>query len=283
MGGLSENGEKPAMIVSVAHPEPSPDGGAQLIRHWDPPGLIKADIVLVHGLGEHSGRYARTGSLLAEAGYRVRSFDLLGFGASSGERADITHWSIFLDQVESNLKAMRTEDRPLVLMGHSMGGLIALDYALAERPPPDLLILSAPALGGGKRWQRSLAPHLARLFPTLLLPSRITGDQLSRDPRVGEAYFADPLVLTKASVRLGASLFACQDRLGGALDSLTIPTLVIHGGQDNLVPTPSSKALTSVDGVVRRVFPDLRHETMNEPEGPEVVAELIDWIEANTA
>ncbi len=74
------------MIVSVAHPEPTPDGGAQLVRDWDPTGTIKADIVLIHGLGEHSGRYARTGSLLAEAGYRVRGFDLLGCGASSGER-----------------------------------------------------------------------------------------------------------------------------------------------------------------------------------------------------
>jgi alpha-beta hydrolase superfamily lysophospholipase len=271
------------MIVSVAHPEPSPDGGAQLVRDWDPAGPVKADIVLVHGLGEHSGRYARTGSLLAEAGYRVRGFDLLGFGASSGERADIARWSLFLDQVEGALRSMRTEGRPLILMGHSMGGLIALDYALAERPRPDLLILSAPALGGGKRWQRSLAPVLARLFPTLLVPNKITGDQLSRDPKVGQAYFADPLVLAKASARLGAFIFSTQDRLLDSLGGLAVPTLVIHGGQDNLVPTASSEALTAVDGLVRRVFPDLRHETMNEPEGREVVAEIIDWISSKTS
>jgi len=268
------------MIVSVAHPEPSPDGGAQLVRDWEPAGPIKADIVLVHGLGEHSGRYARTGSLLADAHYRVRSFDLLGFGASSGERADIPRWTLYLDQVEGNLESIRTEGRPLILMGHSMGGLIALDYALAERPRPDLLILSAPALGGGKAWQRSLAPVLARLFPTLLVPSRITGDQLSRDPRVGEAYFGDPLVLTKTSARLGASLLAAQDRVKAALANLAIPTLVTHGGQDTLVPTVSSEPLTSVAGLQRRVFPDLRHETLNEPEGPEVVTEIVDWIES---
>ena len=271
------------MIVSVAHPEPTPDGGAQLIRDWDPLGTVKADIVLVHGLGEHSGRYARTGSLLAEAAYKVRGFDLLGFGASSGERADVARWSLFLDQVEGNLRSARTEGRPLILMGHSLGGLIALDYALAERPRPDLLVLSSPALGGGKGWQRSLAPILARLFPTTLVPSRITGDQLSRDPKVGEAYFADPLVLTKASTRLGASIFSTQDRLLAALDALDIPTLVIHGGQDNLVPTDTSEALTRVTGLTRRVFPELRHETMNEPEGPEVVAEIIDWIASKTS
>jgi len=271
------------MIVSVAHPEPSPDGGAQLVRDWDPSGPINGDIVVVHGLGEHSGRYARTGSVLAEAGYRVRGFDLLGFGASSGERADIARWSLFLDQVEGNVQSVRTEGRPLILMGHSMGGLIALDYALAERPRPDLLILSAPALGGGKGWQRSLAPILARLFPSLLVPTRITGDQLSRDPAVGEAYFGDPLVLTKASARLGASIFATQDRVLAALVGLAIPTLVIHGGQDQLVPTVSSQPLASIEGVERRVFPELRHESLNEPEGPEVVSEIVDWIESKTA
>jgi alpha-beta hydrolase superfamily lysophospholipase len=271
------------MIVSVAHPEPSPDGGAQLVRDWDPTGTIKADVVLIHGLGEHSGRYARTGSLLAEAGYRVRGFDLLGCGASSGERADISRWSLFLDQVEGNLSSVRSEGRPLILMGHSLGGLIALDYALSERPRPDLLILSSPALGGGKGWQRSVAPVLARLFPTLLVPTKITGDQLSRDPRVGEAYFRDPLVQTKASTRLGASIFATQDRLLAAIGKLDIPTLVIHGGEDTLVPTASSEALTSVPGLVRKVFPELRHETMNEPEGPEVVAQIVEWIASQTA
>ena len=271
------------MIVSVAHPEPSPDGGAQLVRDWDPTDTVKADIVLIHGLGEHSGRYARTGSLLAEAGYRVRGFDLLGFGASSGERADIARWSLYLDQVEGNLGSVRTEGRPLLLMGHSLGGLIALDYALSERPQPDLLILSSPALGGGKGWQRAFAPFLARLFPTLLAPTRISGDQLSRDPRVGEAYFRDPLVLTKASTRLGASIFATQDRLLGAIGKLDIPTTVIHGGEDTLVPTVASESLTSVEGLTRKVFADLRHETMNEPEGPEVVAHIIEWIESKTS
>jgi alpha-beta hydrolase superfamily lysophospholipase len=271
------------MIVSVAHPEPSPDGGAQLVRDWDPTGPTKGDIALVHGLGEHSGRYARTGSLLAEAGYRVRGFDLLGFGASSGERADITRWSLFLDQVEGIVRSIRTEGRPIILMGHSLGGLIALDYALAERPRSDLLVLSAPALGGGKGWQRTLAPFLARLFPTLLVPTRITGDQLSRDPAVGEAYFGDPLVMTKASARLGASIFATQDRVLATVAGLSVPTLVIHGGQDTLVPTVSSQALASIERVDRRVFQELRHESLNEPEGPNVVTEIVKWIEANTA
>lgn len=269
------------MIVSVAHPEPAPDGGAQLIREWDPNDTGKGDVVLVHGLGEHSGRYARTGSLLAEAGYRVRGFDLLGFGASSGGRGDVAPWSLYLDQVEQSLAAIRVPGRPLILLGHSMGGLIALDYAVSERPQPDLLILSAPAIGGGKAWQRSVAPILGRMFPTLSLPTAIKGDQLSRDPAVGEAYFADPEVLTKATVRLGASIFSAQDRATGAMKRLSVPTLVIHGGVDTVIPTESSVLLASLPGVERRVFPNLRHETFNEPEGPEVISEVVEWIKAH--
>ncbi len=168
-------------------------------------------------------------------------------------------------------------------MGHSMGGLIALDYALAERPHPDLLVLSSPLLAGGKAWQISLVPRLARLFPKLRLPLKINGDQLSRDPRVGEIYFKDPLVLTKATVRLGASILAAQKRVLNALEGLVIPTFVIHGGEDDLVLTMCSQALSPISCVVRRVFPDLRHEALNEPEGPEVVAEIIDWIASKTS
>jgi acylglycerol lipase len=270
------------LTVSQARPEPAPDGGAQLVREWQPQGPVAGDVVLVHGLGEHSGRYERTGRILAEAGYRVRSFDLLGFGASSGRRADIDRFGLYLDQIEGHLQAMRTSGRPLVLLGHSMGGLLALEYALAERPQSDLLVLSAPALTGGAAWQRKLAPVLGRMFPTTPVPGAIRGDMLSRDPAVGEAYFADPLVLTKTTARLGAGIFAAGDRARASLDRLRVPTFVIHGGSDTLVPTNSSEILASLPLVERRVFPTLRHEVFNEPEGPEVVAEVIEWIRSKT-
>lgn len=268
------------MTVSQARPEPAPDGGAQLVREWPPQGPVAGDVVIVHGLGEHSGRYERTGGLLGDAGYRVRSFDLLGLGASSGRRADIERFALYLDQIEGHLQALRTTGRPLVLLGHSLGGLLALEYALAERPQPDLLVLSAPLLSGGAAWQRKLAPILGRMFPTLALPTAIRGDMLSRDPAVGEAYFADPLVITKTTARLGAGIFAAGDRARAALTRLQVPTLVIHGGSDTLVPTPGSEILASLPLVERRVFPSLRHEIFNEPEGPEVVAEVIEWIDS---
>jgi len=269
------------VIISVARPEPAPDGGAQLVREWEPKAAPLGDVVLVHGIGEHSGRYANTGSWLAEAGYRVRGFDLLGFGASSGGRGDIARWSLYLDQVEGHLRAMRTEGRPVVLFGHSMGGLIAAEYAVSERPPPDLLVLSSPALKGGAAWQRALAPFVGRAFPTLALPTAVKGAMLSRDPSVGEAYLSDPLNVFKATTRLGAHLFAAQDRVIPLVGSIAIPTLVFHGGEDTLVPPSASELLVGPENIERHLYPNLRHETLNEPEGKLVIGDVIDWLATN--
>jgi alpha-beta hydrolase superfamily lysophospholipase len=169
---------------------------------------------------------------------------------------------------------------PVVLMGHSMGGNLALGYALTGHPVPDLLVLSAPALGGGAAWQRALAGPAARFAPTLALPTKFKGEQLSRDPAVGEAYFADPLVCTKASNRLGAGLFGAMDELNESLSDLHVPTLVLHGGADTIVPPQSTAALGELPNVERRLYPGLRHEILHEPEGPELVAEIVAWVDA---
>jgi len=270
------------LIQSVARPEPAPDGGAQLVREWEPESQVIGDVVLVHGIGEHSGRYAHVGSWLAEAGYRVRAFDLLGFGASSGPRGDIARWSLYLDQVEGHLRAIRTEGRPHVLLGHSMGGLIAAEYAVSERPQPNLLVLSSPGLMGGAPWQRAIAPFFGRAFPTLSLPTAVKGSHLSRDPAVGEAYMADPLNLFKATTRLGANVFASQDRVTPLLSRISIPTFVIHGGDDTIVPPEASQLLLGLPGVERRLYPNLRHECLNEPEGREVMADILSWLDEHT-
>jgi alpha-beta hydrolase superfamily lysophospholipase len=176
------------------------------------------------------------------------------------------------------MSAGRSAGRTQILMGHSMGGLLALEYALAERPAPDLLVLSAPALSGGQAWQRAVAPIMGAIAPKLTIPNNLTGAQLSRDPAVGEAYFGDPLVYTKSTTRLGAELFAAMARAGKHLGSLHLPTLVIHGGADTVVPTASSAVLEELPGVERKVYLKLRHESMNEPEGPEVVADIVGWL-----
>lgn len=269
------------MIESTAHPRSHPSAGSQLIRVWEPGGSPVAEMVLVHGLAEHSGRYERPAGLFAEAGIRVTAPDLVGFGATGGKRGDVEDWTVYLDQVQALVEEASSSGRPVVLFGHSMGGLIALEYALSERPAPDLLVLSSPGLNGGAAWQRKLAPLLARVVPGLSLPNPVKSEQLSRDPSVGEAYFSDPLVHTASTIRLGAQLFAAMDRVNAAVGRLDLPTLVTHGGADSIVPPTCTVELGSLPGVERRLYPRLRHETLNEPEGPEVAAEIIDWIKAH--
>ena len=263
---------------SVSRPEPLPGFGIEQIREWSPPGAPTAVVVLVHGIAEHSGRYERTGSLLSDAGFLVRSFDLLGFGASGGRRGDIAQWSLYHDQIERHMSWARERGVPVVLMGHSMGGNLAAGYVLAGRPAPDLLVLSAPALGGGAGWQKVLAGVLSKVAPTLAVANVLKGEQLSRDPAVGEAYFSDPLVYAKTTTRLGAALFEAMTEVTENVTRIEIPTLVLHGGADTIVPPQSTAILGEVAGVERRLYPKLRHEILNEPEGPEIVAEIVAWV-----
>ena len=253
--------------------------GTELIREWSPQGDPKAVIVLVHGIAEHSGRYERTGSLLADAGYLVRSFDLIGGGASGGERWDTEDWSLYHDQIEGHMKWAKEQGKPVVLMGHSMGGNLAIEYSLEDRIEPDLLVVSAPALAGGAAWQKALAPFAARMAPKLVMPNGVKGEQLSRDPAVGEAYFDDPLVVPKSTTRLGQELFAAMDRINDSYDDLVVETLCLHGGSDPIVPPQSTAALGELPNVNRTVYPGLRHEILNEPEGPEIVADIVTWLD----
>jgi acylglycerol lipase len=268
----------PARIDHVA----TRDGVSLLIRSWAvPSGEPWATMVLVHGLAEHCGRYEHVGAQLADAGIETHGFDLRGFGGSGGERASVDRWSHLHDDLEERLVAVRSIDpaRPLVLYGHSMGGLIALGYVLDGRARPDLLVLSAPAIGADvPLWQRLLAGPLNRLAPNMLIANGLDPQVLSCDPAVGAAYESDPLNQHRTTVRFGHALLDEQRRVASALDRLAIPTLVIHGADDALVPTATSQALEGRPGVTRRVYPGIRHELHNEPDGSRIVGEVIDWI-----
>lgn len=251
-----------------------------LVRQWEPAGDAWASVAIVHGLGEHSGRYERTGAALAGAGLAVSALDLTGFGASGGRRAFVPSIDPWLDDIAERLAAS-SDGLPRVLLGHSMGGLVTLAYALSGRPRPDALVVSAPALDSNvATWKKVLSPVLGRVAPTLSIPNAITGDQLSRDPAVGEAYFADPFVLQATTARLGAVLLATMADVRARRDALGVPTLVIHGDADTLVPPAASEVLVDVDVVERRAYPGLRHEPFNEPDGPAVVADVVEWIRA---
>jgi acylglycerol lipase len=255
------------------------DGAALAIRHWTPAGEARASLLIIPGLGEHGGRYERAAEIFAAAGLDTWALDLRGFGASSGRRAYVEHLDVWLDDIAERVAVLRGLGRPVVLLGHSVGGLVAARYAESARPQPDLLVLSAPAVAGNvPAWKQALARILGRVAPTLAVKNGLDGSILSRDPAVGIDYVADPLNVHSTTTRLGAILLDAQAPTIAELGRIGVPTLVVHGGADHLVPTASSEVFATRPNVERRVYPGLAHETFNEPEGPAVVGEIAAWI-----
>jgi len=268
---------------STTRQMPARDGTPLLIRRWSADGEPWATVVLVHGIAEHSGRYEHVGAWLAEAGLDVVAYDQRGFGASGGRRAHVDRWQQVHDDLADRLAdaAAASHGGPVVLWGHSLGGLIALGYCVAERPGPmpAALVLSAPAVDSATPgWQRFLARVLTRVAPTLSVKNAFDVSVLSRDPAVGERYLADPLNQHTTTARFGAEAFAEQDRVRSALGRLTIPTYVYHGAADRLVPTVTSEPLAALPNVTRRTWPDLRHETHNEANGRDVIEAAVAWL-----
>lgn len=258
------------------------DGEALALRHWPAIGGARASLLIIHGLGEHGGRYGRAAGIFAGSGLDTWALDLRGFGVSGGRRSYVERLDVWLDDVADRLAALRGPGLPVVLLGHSVGGLVCLRYAESDRPQPDLLVLSAPAVAGNlPAWKKVLARALGVVAPTVAVKNAIDGSVLSRDPAVGVDYVADPLNVHSTTTRLGAVLLGAQGPAIAELGRIRVPTLVIHGGMDRLVPTASSEVFNGLSGVERRTYPGLAHETFNEPEGPEVVAEVAAWISEN--
>jgi alpha-beta hydrolase superfamily lysophospholipase len=260
-----------------------PDGNVLATRHWAAAGRRKlASLLIVHGLGEHSGRYDHVARRLAAKGIDVHGFDLRGFGASGGRRAYVERWPAYHDDVEARLLQVRelARGKPVVLYGHSLGGLVALGYVLTDRPKPDLLVLTAPALDADvPDWKRAAVRVLSGVAPRLQVRNGFDGAVLSRDPGVGAKYLADPLTYGQTTMRLGGELMREQERVKAALDGLKVPTLVLHGAQDTLVPTASSERLAQLPGVKRTVYEGLRHEVHNEPEWESVLDDVVGWVQ----
>jgi alpha-beta hydrolase superfamily lysophospholipase len=258
-----------------------PDGNLAT-RHWAAAGRRKlASVLIVHGLGEHSGRYDHVARRLAAKGVDVHGFDLRGFGASGGRRAYVERWSGYHDDVEARLLHVRelARGKPVVLYGHSVGGLVALGYVLTDRPKPDLLVVTAPALDADvPDWKRAAVRLLSGVAPRLQLRNGFDGSVLSRDPAVGAKYLADPLTYGRTTVRLGGEALREQERVKASLDKLAVPTLVLHGGQDALVPPTASEPLANLPGVTRMVYEGLRHEVHNEPEWESVLEDVLAWL-----
>lgn len=246
-------------------------------------------VVIVHGLGEHGSRYGHVAQALTDAGYVVIVPDHAGHGRSGGKRLGVTDFGDFADDVNRVIGAVERAGLPLLMLGHSMGGAIALDYAL--RYPDELagLVLSGPAVVPGDDLSPALiaiAPVLGRLLPGLPTTA-LSAAAVSRDPAVVADYEADPMVAHgPIPAGLGGALIATMTGFPARLPALDVPLLVLHGGDDQLANPAGSELVAEYAGsedLTLIIYPGLYHEILNEPEQDEVIAEIIAWLQAHTA
>jgi alpha-beta hydrolase superfamily lysophospholipase len=265
------------------------DGLSLYEQFWLPAGEPRATVVVIHGVTEHGGRYAKFAQDLNCRGYAVHTIDLRGHGRSDGDRILIRRFDEHLDDVELLLGrvAERQAGKPLFLFGHSMGGAIVALLAATRQPQVQGLILSAPAVivaGGVFPVLRRLAAVVSVVWPTLRLVHLGCGF-LSRDPAVVEGFRNDPLVFHGGfPVRTAAEILRAAGRLQTAARNLTLPLLVLHGTGDRVTDPRGSRLLVARAGSTDktlRLYPGLYHELLSEPEREQVLADLLAWLDGH--
>lgn len=261
-------------------------GGLALRRRRWSGARVDRVIALVHGFAEHSGRYDAVARRLVERGFRVHAFDQRGHGESEGPRNHADRFELLLDDIERFLALVRREEgpRPIVLLGHSMGGLEVIRLLADRRPGVAAAVASGPALAVGKgvsSLRMTLARALSAVTPRLPVPTGLPASGLSRDPEVVRAYEADPLISTVASARLAAELLRAAGSAQACAAKLEIPLLIVHGEADPLCDVQGSREFARLAGarVELRTYPGLLHEVLFEPEGPQVLGDVVAWIE----
>lgn len=254
--------------------------GVDLLRRtWaveDP----RAAVLISHGIAEHSGRYEHVARQLNAAGMTVVGFDQRGHGATTGPQGYVEDFSEFRDDIEDLLADTRRLGVPVVLLGHSMGGLIVASYALDDqRPQPDLVVLSAPALGlpVPKALVRPIS-GLARLLRSRSITLPLDPEQLATDPRVAEVYQADPLVNLRQTFGLLRALLRTSAATQGSIGDWHATAMVVHGTDDRIVEPSASEPLGEQPSVTRVAYAGLRHELFNEPSGPSVLTDVVGWV-----
>jgi acylglycerol lipase len=258
------------------------------VQRWEPGRAPRGSIVVAHGFAEHGGRYAALAERLVDNGFAVVIADHRGHGRSEGRRRSIVRFSDYVDDLKLVVDAATTQvaGAPLVVLGHSMGGLVALSFALRFPESLQALVLSAPAACPGtvSPLQLMAGRLLARVAPdtgVLKLPLHT----ISKDPAVVEAYMNDPLVSPgKMRARMGAEMLDTMAAVDAALPSLRLPLLVMQGSEDRLVDPGCGPHVFERAGSPDKtlhVYPGLWHEIFNEPERATVIADLLQWLDAH--
>jgi alpha-beta hydrolase superfamily lysophospholipase len=255
-------------------------------KYWRPAAGSKAVVCLIHGLGEHSGRYAHVAKALNGAGYAVLAFDLRGHGQSGGPRGHADSSEKFLEDIEFLLAEAekRHHGEPRFLYGHSLGGVLVLYYTLRRRPHLAGVVSTSPGLQTSLVEQKlkvTFAKTMAAILPKMTLPTNLDADLLSHDPQVSQAYRNDPLVHDRASLAMASSTIRAIEWTKEHAGEFPTPLLLIHGTDDQIAyPSGSQEFAARVsDNCTLRLWKGLYHETQNEPEKDQVIAEIIQWMD----
>jgi alpha-beta hydrolase superfamily lysophospholipase len=278
-------------MPALTLPAGSAGAGAKLhVTHWLPEGRPKAVVLLAHGYAEHAGRYEYVAKRLTDAGYAIYAVDHWGHGASDGEGGFVPRFSAFLDGMSELLTLVEVNhgDTPRLLLGHSMGGLIATLFLIERQQAFVAAALSGPAILPAEppsRFTVWISRFLSRFFPRLGVLS-LDANGVSRDPAVVAAYQADPLVYGgKIGARLGKEFMDAMAVAQADAPKIRLPILIQHGEADRLTAPAGSRYLFEhVSSVDKRleIYPGLFHEIYNEPERDAVLGDLIAWFDAHS-
>jgi len=265
---------------------PSGDGLVLYAQGWDPQADSQAMVCLVHGLGEHSGRYQHVAKAFNDAGYSVLTFDLRGHGKSGGPRGHTPSEEAYLADIDCLMQtaAQHYPGKPRFLYGHSLGGLLVLFYTLRRCPDIRGVISTSPALRTPLTEQTvkvALSKTLAPILPTVSLPTGLDARQISHDPRVIQIYQADPLVHDRATFAMGASMVRAIEWTWAHAADFPVPLLLAHGTADQITYSKGSQDFAALvkAPVTLKLWEGLKHETHNEPEQRQVLAYLVSWMD----
>lgn len=259
--------------------------GAELFAQcWASEAGPRAVLALVHGFGEHTGRYAHVGEWLARKGFALYGVDLPGHGRSSGRRG-VTSRAELLEVTGDLLRdtKARFPGAPVFLYGHSLGGAIALIAALTDSPEVEGVIVTSPLVRlavPAPAWKVTLARLMASVAPSFTMPNPLVLADLTRDPRMVEAVRGDPLYHNTTSARLGWDIISWEKWFESRRDAVALPLLFMLGAEDRIVDPAAAIALAGrlSGNVTLKVWDGLYHELHNEPEREAVMEYMTSWM-----
>lgn len=276
------------MSESTLSPFTASDGDNIAVRDWPLPPVLgmRGVVLLVHGLGEHSGRYHPLARRLTSWQFAVRSYDQYGHGESGGVRGALPSPDRLVDDLADLIDSTRKRmlpGQPLVVLGHSLGGLVAAIAVARDAIAIEGLVLSSPPFDAGlNRLQKFLVATLPTVAPNLTLGNGLDPEVLSHDPDVVAMYKADALVHDRISARLGRFIADAGPQVVVHATQWTVPTLLMYAGADKLVDPRGSRAFAAAapaQVVTSRCFDDLYHEIFNELDVRPVYDRLRQWLD----